>query len=57
MRAYAMKKIGEVGWIEKERPSCGALDAIVKPLAVAPCTSDYHTVFEGGVGERTNSQI
>ncbi len=22
MRAYAMKKIGEVGWIEKERPSC-----------------------------------
>ncbi len=33
MRAYAMKKIGEVGWIEKERPSCGALDAIVKPLA------------------------
>ena len=52
MKAFVMKKIGEVGWIEKDRPACGPLDAIIKPLALAPCTSDIHTVYEGGVGER-----
>lgn len=35
-----MKRIGEIGWIEKEAPKCGPLDAIVAPLAVAPCSSD-----------------
>lgn len=54
MKAFAMLKIGEAGWIEKERPVCGPLDAICKPLAVAICTSDVHTVYEGGVGERHN---
>ncbi len=54
MKAFAMLKIGEAGWIEKERPVCGPLDAICKPLAVAICTSDIHTVYEGGVGERHN---
>ena len=39
MKGYAMLKIGESGWIEKERPACGPLDAICKPLAVAICTS------------------
>jgi threonine dehydrogenase-like Zn-dependent dehydrogenase len=49
-----MKKIGEVGWVEKPVPECGPLDALVKPIALAPCTSDVHTVWEGAVGERTN---
>ena len=31
-----MIRIGEVGWIEKEKPTAGIYDAIVKPLAVAP---------------------
>ena len=26
MKGYAMLKIGESGWIEKERPVCGPLD-------------------------------
>ena len=52
MKAYAMLRIGSSGWIEKERPVCGPMDAIVKPLAVAPCTSDIHTVWEGAIGER-----
>lgn len=52
MKGFAMKRIGEVGWIEKPRPECGYNDAIVRPLAVAPCTSDIHTVWEGGIGER-----
>lgn len=54
MKAFAMLKIGQTGWIEKERPQCGVMDAIVRPIALAPCTSDVHTVWEGAVGERTN---
>lgn len=54
MKGFAMLKIGEVGWIEKDRPECGPMDAICKPLALAPCTSDVHTVWEGAVGERHN---
>ncbi len=54
MKGFAMLKIGEVGWIEKEVPTCGPMDAICKPLAIAICTSDIHTVWEGAVGDRHN---
>lgn len=54
MKGFAMLKIGEVGWIEKERPACGPNYAICKPLAIAICTSDVHTVWEGAVGDRHN---
>lgn len=54
MKAFAMLGIGKTGWIEKDVPACGPLDAIVKPLAVSPCTSDVHTVWEGAIGERTD---
>ena len=30
------------------------MDAIVKPLAVAICTSDVHTLWEGAIGDRHN---
>ena len=52
MKAFVMKKIGETGWVDKPVPTCGPLDALVKPIALAPCTSDVHTVWEGAVGER-----
>lgn len=54
MKGFAMLCIGSVGWIEKEKPACGPLDAIVRPLAIAPCTSDIHTVWEGAIGDRHN---
>lgn len=54
MKGFAMLGIGKTGWIEKERPVCGPLDAIVKPIAVSPCTSDVHTVWEGAIGDRRN---
>lgn len=54
MKGYAMLGIGKTGWIEKEAPKCGPMDAIVKPIAVSPCTSDVHTVWEGALGERSN---
>lgn len=52
MKGYAMLGIGKTGWIEKPYPKCGPLDAIVKPIAVSPCTSDVHTVWEGAIGDR-----
>ncbi|MDO5717954.1 MAG: NAD(P)-dependent alcohol dehydrogenase [Tissierellia bacterium] len=52
MKGFAMLGIGKTGWIEKERPKCGPLDAICKPISLAPCTSDVHTVWEGAIGER-----
>jgi len=54
MKGYAMLGIGKTGWIEKERPICGPMDAILRPIAVAPCTSDVHTVWEGAIGERSD---
>lgn len=52
MKGFAMLEIGKIGWIEKDRPACGPLDAICKPVALAPCTSDVHTVWEGALGNR-----
>ncbi|MDR0911457.1 MAG: NAD(P)-dependent alcohol dehydrogenase [Methanobrevibacter sp.] len=52
MKGLAMKRINEIGWIEKDKPSCGPTDAIIRPLAIAPCTSDVHTVWEGAIGDR-----
>ena len=52
MKGFAMIKIGKTGWIEKKEPTCGPMDAICKPLALAPCTSDIHTVWAGAIGDR-----
>ena len=52
MKGFAMLEIGKVGWSEKEAPKCGPLDAICKPLAISPCTSDVHTVWSGALGNR-----
>lgn len=54
MRCFAMLGIGEVGWIEKDIPACGPLDAVCRPLAVAVCAGDIHTAFEGAAGECVN---
>ncbi len=52
MKGFAMMKIGQTGWVTKDRPACGPLDAICRPLALAPCTSDVHTVWAGAIGDR-----
>lgn len=54
MKGFAMIAIGKTGWIEKDKPECGPLDAIVEPICVAPCTSDIHTVWAGAIGDRHN---
>ena len=45
MKGFAMLGAGKTVVSEKARPTCGALDAIVRPIAVSPCTSDVHTVW------------
>jgi threonine dehydrogenase-like Zn-dependent dehydrogenase len=46
-----MRSIGSVGVIEKDRPTAGPLDAIIRPTKGLICTSDIHTV-KGAVGDR-----
>ena len=38
----------EVGWIEKAKPVAGPFDAVVRPLVIAPCSSDVHNAYEIG---------
>ncbi|MDO4903699.1 MAG: NAD(P)-dependent alcohol dehydrogenase [Limosilactobacillus sp.] len=54
MRGFAMIGPNETGFIEKDDPKIGPRDALIKPLAVAPCTSDIHTVYEDAIGPRHN---
>jgi threonine dehydrogenase-like Zn-dependent dehydrogenase len=51
MRAFVMRKIGEVGVMDKPVPEPGPNDAIVRTTAALICTSDSHTV-RGAIGDR-----
>ena len=52
MKAFVMKRLGEVGFMEKPVPSDpGPTGAIVKTTRALVCTSDTHTVA-GAIGER-----
>nr|HID58050.1 NAD(P)-dependent alcohol dehydrogenase [Desulfobacterales bacterium] len=53
MKAFVMKKIGEVVFMEKSIPEPGPNDAVIKTTTALVCTSDVHTV-KGAIGERTN---
>lgn len=51
MRAFVMKGIGDVGFMEKPVPEPGPNDAIVKTTRALICTSDVHTI-RGAIGDR-----
>jgi isopropanol dehydrogenase (NADP+) len=53
MKAFVMKEIGSVGFMEKPIPESGPYDAIIKTSAALVCTSDSHTV-RGAIGPRQN---
>ncbi len=53
MKAFVMKEIGSVGFMEKPLPEVGPNDAIVKTKVALVCTSDSHTV-RGAIGQRAN---
>jgi threonine dehydrogenase-like Zn-dependent dehydrogenase len=53
MKAFVMKEIGQVGFMDKPIPRPGPNDAVVQTTRALICTSDSHTVH-GGIGPRKN---
>jgi threonine dehydrogenase-like Zn-dependent dehydrogenase len=51
MKAFVMKEIGRVGFVDKPVPRPGPNDAVVQTTRALICTSDSHTVG-GGIGPR-----
>jgi threonine dehydrogenase-like Zn-dependent dehydrogenase len=51
MRAFVMKGLDRVGFMEKPIPAAGPYDAIVKTTRALICSSDTHTVH-GAIGPR-----
>lgn len=51
MKAFVMKEIGRVGFMDKPMPKPGPNDAVVRTTRALICTSDSHTV-SGGIGQR-----
>src|SRR2546430_3686908 len=53
MKAFVMKSLEQVGFMEKPIPKPGPDDVIVKTTKALICTSDSHTVH-GSIGPREN---
>ncbi len=53
MKGFGMLGLNNAGWIQKDRPACGPLDAVIRPTVLAPCSSDVH-VLHGGSGVKEN---
>lgn len=51
MKAFAMRQLHRVGFIDKPIPTAGPNDAVVKTTHALICTSDSHTVH-GAIGPR-----
>ena len=54
MKAFVLKEPGIAGWADVAEPILTPYGAILKPVAVAPCSSDVHTVFGGGSRKAPN---
>lgn len=48
MRSFVLAKPGIVAWHHAPEPVLTPFGAILRPVAVSPCSSDVHTVFGGG---------
>jgi isopropanol dehydrogenase (NADP+) len=53
MKGYGMIRVGQAGWLENAKPIAGPMDAILRPVMVAPCSSDTH-MMHGGSGPVEN---
>jgi isopropanol dehydrogenase (NADP+) len=53
VKAFVMKQLDQVGFVEKPVPKAGPNDAIVRTTHALICTSDSHTVH-GAIGPREN---
>ncbi|MDR2860535.1 MAG: zinc-binding dehydrogenase [Elusimicrobiota bacterium] len=47
MKGYGMKAANQAGWFEVDKPIAGDLDAILRPIVTAPCSSDTHVLHRG----------
>lgn len=55
MKAFVLEKPGKVSWIhDAPEPKLTPYGAILRPIAVTPCSSDVHTVFGGGSPKQPN---
>lgn len=54
MKAFVLKEPGVVGWYDAPEPQLTPYGAILRPVAVTPCSSDVHTVFGGGSKKAPN---
>ena len=54
MKAFVLKEPGVVGWADVPAPELTPYGAILEPVAMAPCSSDVHTVFGGGSRKAPN---
>jgi threonine dehydrogenase-like Zn-dependent dehydrogenase len=46
VKGFGVITKGVVDWMEKPDYICGPYDAIARPIALAPCTSDVHSAYE-----------
>ena len=55
MKALVFTAPGQITWKELEKPVLPQpYGAILQPVALAPCTSDVHTIFGGGMPKQEN---
>lgn len=54
MKAFVLIEPGRVGWYDAPEPVLNPYGAILRPVAIAPCSSDVHTVFGGGSKKAPN---
>lgn len=55
MKAFALVEPGKMEWIDAEKPVIDSdYSAILKPIAISPCSSDIHTIYENGSSKPPN---
>lgn len=56
LKAFVMKEIDKVGFVDKPIPEAGPYDAVVRTTSALVCTSDSHTVH-GAIGPRKDMTL
>ncbi|WP_077612261.1 zinc-binding dehydrogenase [Clostridium sp. Marseille-P2415] len=54
MKAFVLIEPGKVGWYDAPEPAVTPYGAVLRPIAVTPCSSDVHTVYGGGSRKAPN---
>lgn len=54
MKAFVLTEPGKVGWYDAPEPAVTPYGAVLRPIAVTPCSSDVHTVYGGGSRKAPN---